>query len=75
MPLGAAGGGLQSRCPRPNLFNQALVRLNAAPSEVLYFDDLAPNVAAARPAGMRAHHGAGLPALRAQLLTLGLLPG
>lgn len=63
------------RKPQPEIFEQALIRLNAAPSEVLYFDDLAPNVAAARAAGMRAHHVAGLPALRAQLMTLGLLPG
>jgi putative hydrolase of the HAD superfamily len=67
------------RKPQPEIFQQALhrlnARLNAAPSAVLYFDDLAPNVAAAKAAGLQAHHVAGLPALRARLLTLGLLPG
>lgn len=62
------------RKPQPEIFQQTLLRLRAAPSEVLYFDDLAPNVAAATAAGMQAHHVAGLPALRAQLLALGLLP-
>lgn len=73
--LALASHELGLRKPQPEIFQQALIRLNAAPSEVLYFDDLVPNVAAANAAGLRAHHVAGLPALRAQLLTLGLLPG
>jgi putative hydrolase of the HAD superfamily len=73
--LALASHELGLRKPQPEIFRQALFRLNAAPSEVLYFDDLAPNVAAANAAGMRAHHVAGLPALRAQLQALGLLPG
>jgi glucose-1-phosphatase len=73
--LALASHELGLRKPQPEIFRQALFRLNAAPAEVLYFDDLAPNVAAAKAAGMQAHHVAGLPALRAQLLALRLLPG
>lgn len=64
---------LRLRKPQPEIFAVALQRLGAAAHEVLYFDDLMPNVEAARAAGMQAHHVVGLPALRRQLVSLGLI--
>jgi putative hydrolase of the HAD superfamily len=64
---------LRLRKPQPEIFAVALQRLGAAAQDVLYFDDLLPNVQAARAAGMQAHHVVGLPALRRQLVSLGLI--
>lgn len=66
---------LRLRKPQPEIFALALQRLGAAAHEVLYFDDLLPNVEAARAAGMNAQHVVGLPALRRQLASLGLIDG
>jgi glucose-1-phosphatase len=65
------------RKPQPEIFALALQRLSevaaAAPGNVLYFDDLAPNVAAAKAAGLQAHHVVGLSELRQRLQSLGVL--
>ncbi len=66
---------LRLRKPEPEIFALALQRLGAAAHEVLYFDDLLPNVDAARAAGMNAHHVVGLPALRRQLAARGVIDG
>lgn len=66
---------VQLRKPQAEIFALALQRLGAASGEVLYFDDLAPNVAAARAAGMQAYQVAGLAPLRQQLAALGLPHG
>ena len=61
------------RKPEPAIFATALARLQAAPDQVGYFDDLHANVAAARAAGLQAHHVDGLADLRARLRSLGWL--
>lgn len=66
---------LQLRKPQAEIFALALRRLDAAPHEVLYFDDLAPNVAAAAAAGMQAYQVVGLTQVRQQLTALGLHHG
>jgi putative hydrolase of the HAD superfamily len=45
---------LRARKPAPAYFRQALLRIGIEPSAVLFVDDRAPNVDAARDAGMRA---------------------
>lgn len=45
---------LRARKPDPAFFRQALLRIGIEPSAVLFVDDRAPNVDAARDAGMRA---------------------
>jgi HAD superfamily hydrolase (TIGR01509 family) len=63
---------LQLRKPQADIFALALQRLDAAPDQVLYFDDLAPNVAGAHAVGMQAYQVAGLAQLRQQFAALGL---
>ncbi|MGN6326124.1 HAD-IA family hydrolase [Pseudolysinimonas sp.] len=41
--------------PDPGAFAHVLDRMNAEPGEVLFIDDAAPNVDAARELGLRAH--------------------
>ncbi len=45
---------LRARKPAPAYYRQALLRIGIEPSAVLFVDDRAPNVDAARDAGMRA---------------------
>lgn len=45
---------LRARKPAPPFYRQALLRIGIEPSAVLFVDDRAPNVEAAREAGMRA---------------------
>lgn len=66
---------LQLRKPQPEIFAAALDRLGCAAGEVVYFDDLVANVAAARAAGFDAHHVDGFAALEQRIQHLGLLDG
>jgi putative hydrolase of the HAD superfamily len=66
---------LKLRKPQPEIFAAALERLGCAAHEVVYFDDLPANVAAARAAGFDAHHVDGFAALERRILDLGLLDG
>jgi len=59
--------------PERAAFEHALAALGAAPHEVLFLDDLAPNVAAARSVGMRAHQVAGFADIEPILRAAGLL--
>lgn len=61
--------------PDAEIFERAIERLGVDPAAILYFDDSAPNVEAARRAGMAAHQVAGLAALERRLAALGLTPG
>jgi putative hydrolase of the HAD superfamily len=45
--------------PEPAIFDVASGRFDVAPGELLFFDDVPANVAAARAAGWRAEHHAG----------------
>ncbi len=62
--------------PEPAIFALAAERFGVPPSELLFFDDHRPNIAAARAAGWAAEHftdaASALPALRRHgLLTEG----
>jgi len=64
---------LKLRKPQPEIFAAALQRLGCAPADVVYFDDLAANVAAAQTAGFDAHHVDGFAALDVRIRQLGLI--
>jgi putative hydrolase of the HAD superfamily len=58
--------------PDPAYFDAVVNALGLPPAEILFFDDLSANVAAARAAGLRAevwHHEEGVEALEALLAT------
>jgi len=61
--------------PERAAYEHALRALGAAPGEVLFFDDLAPNVAAARAVGMRAFRVGGFADIAPTLRDAGLLLG
>ena len=55
-------------------YEHALLELDAAPQSVYFFDDLAPNVAAARSLGMNAFQVNGAAEAKAAARAAGLLP-
>lgn len=57
--------------PEPAIYAKALEQLGVPAHEVVFFDDLAANIAAARSAGMRAHQVHGLAETTAMLQRLG----
>lgn len=61
--------------PDPAIFALAARRFGHAPDAMLFIDDNAANVAAARACGWHAHHFFDAPALRADLIGRGLLAG
>ena len=73
LDLALSSHQLRLRKPQPEIFAAALARLGCRAADVVYFDDLAANVAAARAAGFVAHQVDGFDALQARLLELGLL--
>ena len=60
--------------PDPRIFELLLERFAIDPKRVVYIDDVAANVDAARPFGIHAIHFTTPTALRAELAELGLLP-
>ena len=62
--------------PDPEIYKIALERANvSSPDAVIFFDDLAANVEAAKSVGMRAHRVRGVDELRARLQHERLIPG
>jgi putative hydrolase of the HAD superfamily len=59
--------------PEPAIFELAARRFEAAPGELLFFDDVAANVDAARCAGWNAHHFTDAADCEAELRRRGLL--
>lgn len=59
--------------PDPAIYRLALQRFGLTQGEGLFIDDSLPNVEAARANGFAAHHFTGAPALRAELVAIGLL--
>jgi putative hydrolase of the HAD superfamily len=59
--------------PEPAIFELAAQRFAAAPGELLFFDDVAVNVDAARRSGWNAHHFTGAADCEAELRRRGLL--
>lgn len=60
--------------PDPAIYRVALERAKvSSPDAVVFFDDLAANVEAARSVGMRAHRVHGVDELRARLVSEGLI--
>ena len=71
LAIGSQHTGL--RKPDPAIYRDALVRLDAPASSVLFFDDSGANVEAARTVGMAAVQVAGPAAVRRHLVEHGLL--
>ena len=61
--------------PDPLIYSRALAALHVAPEAVVFFDDGAANVEAAREVGIAAFQVAGVAELRTCLSALGLLHG
>jgi HAD superfamily hydrolase (TIGR01509 family) len=61
------------RKPDPDIYRKALDRLAVAPDTVLFFDDSAANVEAARGVGMQAAHVDGPDAVRRHLTAASLM--
>lgn len=60
--------------PHPDIYRVAIDRARvSSPGAIVFFDDLAANVEAARAAGMRAHQVRGVDQLRERLVSEGLL--
>jgi putative hydrolase of the HAD superfamily len=59
--------------PAPVIYERALAALRVAPEAVLFFDDVAANVEAARTVGIRAFQVADITELRTCLTSLGML--
>jgi len=59
--------------PDPVIYQRALAALLVAPEAVVFFDDVAANVEAARAVGITAFQVAGVVELRTCLSALGLL--
>ena len=61
--------------PNPEIFALAIQRARvSSPQSIVFFDDLAANVEAAKSAGMRAYQVRGVEELRARLVSEGLSP-
>lgn len=60
--------------PDPQIFQQFCETFALRPEQIIYIDDLQHNVKAARTLGMHAIHFRDSPALRQELVQLGLLP-
>jgi 2-haloacid dehalogenase len=60
--------------PDPEIFDELCRRFGLVPESTIFVDDKAANVDAARRLGFTAHHFIGAPGLRAELVSLGLLP-
>lgn len=58
--------------PEREAYRHALAQLRVPAKDVYFFDDLAPNVAAAREAGINAFQVSGVPALAETVARLGL---
>ncbi|HZU74892.1 MAG TPA: HAD family phosphatase [Acidimicrobiales bacterium] len=61
--------------PDPGIFELACARFRLDPGQVLFVDDLAPNVEAARRCGLQALQFSGADQLQAHLGRLGMLEG
>jgi len=61
--------------PERGIFELAAQRFGTPPGELLFFDDVAGNVAAAREAGWAARHFTDAQECRRELRAAGLLPG
>lgn len=61
--------------PDPEIYRRALARFGVKAEESIFIDDRDENVAAAVALGIRGHLFRDEPALRAELVSLGLLPG
>jgi HAD superfamily hydrolase (TIGR01509 family) len=59
--------------PEPAIFEFVISDLNVRADRIVFFDDTAINVEAARAAGMHAHEVDGVAALQDRLLELGIL--
>jgi HAD superfamily hydrolase (TIGR01509 family) len=60
--------------PQPDIYKFAISRANvSSPESIVFFDDLAANVAAAKSAGMQAYQVRGVDELRERLIDEGLL--
>ena len=60
--------------PHPDIYKAAIARANvSSPGAIVFFDDLASNIQAAKSAGMRAHQVLGVDELRERLVNEGLL--
>jgi glucose-1-phosphatase len=60
--------------PHPDIYNAAIARANvSSPGAIVFFDDLASNIEAAKSAGMRAYQVRGVDQLRERLVNEGLL--
>jgi glucose-1-phosphatase len=60
--------------PHPDIYKVAIDRARvSSPEAIVFFDDLAANVEAAKSAGMRAHQVRGVDELRARLMAEALL--
>jgi putative hydrolase of the HAD superfamily len=59
--------------PEPEIYAEALRQVGVAAHEVIFFDDLAVNVAAARAAGLLAHQVRGVSETQAALRRLGFI--
>lgn len=71
---GVFSARVQAIKPEPAIFALAAERFSVPPGELLFFDDHAPNVAAARAAGWQAELFTGAEAAEAALVARGLLP-
>ena len=61
--------------PDPGIYKAAIARAKvSSPDAIVFFDDLAANVEAAKSAGMRAYQVRGVEDLRARLVSEGLSP-
>ncbi len=58
--------------PAPEIYERALARLDVAPAEAVFIDDMRQNVEAARRVGLQATHFRGLAPLRVWLRDLGV---
>jgi 2-haloacid dehalogenase len=61
--------------PDAAIFDELCRRFGVRPETTIFIDDKAVNVDAARALGFAGHHFRAAPALRAELVALGLLPG
>ncbi len=64
---------LGMRKPAPEIYEYVLRELDVLPEAVTFFDDLEPNVEAAKQLGMQAHRVEGIDELRACLREIGFL--
>jgi 2-haloacid dehalogenase len=67
-------GDVRAVKPDRRIYDALLERYDLQRDSILFIDDVAPNVAAARSLGIRSIQFTDAPALRGELATLGLLP-